>query len=74
MLMEVITAEADHGNVHTLYPFGAQRASHGSRGAGDRLRLAIRFPNCESGGVPSGAVVTVAPVLSVCDSISESPG
>jgi hypothetical protein len=40
--MEVIGAEADHGNVHTLDAFGAERASHGSRGAGDRLRLPIR--------------------------------
>jgi hypothetical protein len=42
MLMEVIAAEADHGHVHTLNAFGAQRASHGSRGSGDRLRLPIR--------------------------------
>jgi hypothetical protein len=42
MLMEVIAAEADHGDVHTLYAFGAQCASHGSRGSGDRLRLPIR--------------------------------
>jgi hypothetical protein len=47
MLMEVIDAEADNGDVHTLYAFGAQRASHGSRGAGHRFRL----PSCEIGEV-----------------------
>lgn len=35
MLMEVIATEADNRDVHTLYAFGAQRASHGSRGTGD---------------------------------------
>jgi hypothetical protein len=42
MLMEVIVAETDHGNMNTLYAFGTERASQGSRSAGDRLRLSIR--------------------------------
>jgi hypothetical protein len=42
MLMEMIAAEADHGNMNTLYASGAERASQGSRSAGDRLRLPIR--------------------------------
>jgi hypothetical protein len=30
MLMEVVDAEADNGNVHTLYAFRTQRGCHGS--------------------------------------------
>jgi hypothetical protein len=32
MLVEVIGAETDHGDMHSLCTFGAERASHGSRG------------------------------------------
>jgi hypothetical protein len=47
MLMKVLDAEADNGDVHTLHSFGAQRARHGSRGASHRLRLSI----CQIGEV-----------------------
>jgi hypothetical protein len=42
MVMEVIAVKADHGNLNTLYAFGTERTSQGSRSAGDRLRLPIR--------------------------------
>jgi hypothetical protein len=35
MLMEVIAAETDHRDVHSLYAFGTQGARHGSRSASD---------------------------------------
>lgn len=47
MLMKVIHTEADNGDMHTLYAFGAQSAGHGPRRASHRLRL----PICEIGEV-----------------------
>src|SRR5436190_23812176 len=42
-----------------------------STSASERSRSSSSFPNCECAGVPSGAVVRVAPVLFVRDSIPE---